>query len=95
MGDLLLVEVADRSLAYDRDIKVPLYARSGIPEVWLVDLAGSSIVVHRQPAKDRYEDVQCLRPGDALAPAGLPGTRISVGAILGATSDDEPTAKQR
>jgi Uma2 family endonuclease len=80
---LLLIEVADRSLAYDRDVKVPLYANSGIPEVWLVDLAGGSIVVHRRPGEKGYQDIQSLGPGDTLAPAGLPGARLSVGAILG------------
>lgn len=80
---LLLIEVADRSLAYDRDVKVPLYAHSGIPEVWLVDLAGGSIVVHRRPREEGYADIQSLYPGDTLSPAGLPGARISVGAILG------------
>jgi Uma2 family endonuclease len=80
---LLLIEIADRSLAFDRDVKVPLYARSGIPEVWLVDLAGGSIAVHRSPGENGYLDVQSLGPGETLAPAGLPGTRLSVGAILG------------
>src|SRR5438552_1870673 len=44
---LLVIEVADTTLAYDRDTKMPLYARAGIPEAWLVDLAADVIQVHR------------------------------------------------
>ena len=46
---LLLVEVADTTLAYDRDFKLPLYARAGIPEVWIADLAGHGIERHAEP----------------------------------------------
>ena len=56
-GDvLLLVEVAETTLAYDRDIKLPLYARAGIPEVWIVDLATPMLQIHRAPSGDRYAD---------------------------------------
>lgn len=80
---LLIVEIADSSLAYDRDVKVPLYARSGIPEVWLVDLAGGAVAVHRRPAGGSYRDVQILRRGDHLAPQALPAARLPVEAIMG------------
>ena len=46
---LLLIEVADSSLAYDRGTKLPLYVRHGIPEVWLVDLAARAVEVHTDP----------------------------------------------
>jgi Uma2 family endonuclease len=80
---LLVVEVADSSLAYDRDVKLPLYARCGLPEVWLVDLAGRSVVAHRDPGKGSYREIQTLRAGDLLAPQALPGARLAVDAILG------------
>ncbi len=80
---LLVVEVADSSLAYDRDVKVPLYARAGIPEVWLVDLAGGAVAVHRRPAGGSFRDVQTLRRGDHLAPQALPEARLPVDSILG------------
>src|SRR5262249_48453126 len=54
---LLIVEVADTSLPHDRDVKVPLYARAGIPEVWLVDLNGESVGVHREPGPQGYREV--------------------------------------
>lgn len=46
---LVLVEVADTSLSHDRDRKIPLYARYGVPEVWLLDLAGRHLDVYRDP----------------------------------------------
>jgi Uma2 family endonuclease len=54
---LLLVEVAETSLAYDRSTKLKLYAEAGIPEYWIVDCAAESIAVHRTPEAGRYRDV--------------------------------------
>lgn len=50
---LLLIEVADTSLDKDREIKLPLYARSAVPEVWIVDLAADVIEVYRDPGAYR------------------------------------------
>lgn len=54
---LLLIEVADTSLTYDREVKLPRYARAGIPEVWLVDLSGRRLSIHRRAAGYYYDDV--------------------------------------
>ncbi|NBC17495.1 MAG: Uma2 family endonuclease [Bacteroidetes bacterium] len=54
---LLLIEVADTSLAYDRDVKLPRYARAGIPEAWLVDLGGRRLTIHRLPAGGAYTQI--------------------------------------
>jgi Uma2 family endonuclease len=51
---LLVVEVADATLATDRGVKMPLYARAGIPEAWLIDLQHALVLVHRDPAADGY-----------------------------------------
>jgi len=51
---LLLIEIADTTLAYDRDTKIPLYAQSGISEVWLIDIKGRHLDVYRQPEEGRY-----------------------------------------
>jgi Uma2 family endonuclease len=69
---LLVVEVADTSLAYDRDVKVPLYAAHGIPEVWLVDLRHRRLDMFRDPGPDGYR--QILRPdaSQVVAPLLLP-----------------------
>ena len=57
---LLLIEVADTTLSYDRDIKIPLYARHGIPEVWLIKLNARSLEVYRGPTKEGYREL--IRP---------------------------------
>ena len=55
---LLLIEVAETSLAYDRSTKLRLYAEAGIPEYWIVDAAAESVEVHRGPHGDSYRDVR-------------------------------------
>ncbi|GAA6761883.1 MULTISPECIES: Uma2 family endonuclease [Thermus] len=69
---LLVLEVADTSLAYDLDRKVPLYARMGVPEVWVQDLQGGRILVFRTPEEDHYRERIWLRPGECLAPLAFP-----------------------
>ena len=54
---LLLVEVADSSLRYDQHVKIPMYARCGIPEVWLIDTSASVLTVHRDPSERGYGQV--------------------------------------
>jgi Uma2 family endonuclease len=80
---LLIVEIADRSLAHDRDVKVPLHARAGLPEVWLADLDGACITVYRGPTPEGYRSSQVLRAGEWLAPLAFPDQRLAVAAILG------------
>ena len=78
---LLLVEVADSSLRFDRLVKLPLYARHGIPEVWIVDLAANVVEVHRGPTAAGYAEATTLGRGAVLRP--LPGTELRVDDILG------------
>jgi Uma2 family endonuclease len=78
---ILLVEVSDSSLAYDRGIKLALYARFGVPEVWIVDLVGAAIEVYRQPAGAAYARKERLTSG-SLTPALVPGVTLDVGALL-------------
>ena len=71
-GDVLLVvEVANSSLDYDRAVKAPLYAAAGVPEFWLVDLVHAGVEVHRAPADGVYDRVERATVGE-LAPAALP-----------------------
>ncbi|MCB1824624.1 MAG: Uma2 family endonuclease [Candidatus Competibacteraceae bacterium] len=69
---LLIIEVADSSLRYDREVKLPLYARHGIAEVWIVDLVLNVVDVHRQPQADRYRESLRLSPPIRLAPLAFP-----------------------
>jgi Uma2 family endonuclease len=80
---LLLIEVADSSLRYDRTVKLPLYARHGIPEVWIVDVEHRSIEVHREPAGDGYATVSREGPGAVLEPVLLPGVVVPAADVLG------------
>jgi len=78
-----LIEVAETSLGYDRDSKIPLYALYGIPEVWLVDLNGATIEVFRGPSPDGYLRAT-QHDGDAVvSPEALPQLELSVRTILG------------
>jgi Uma2 family endonuclease len=81
---LLLIEVAETTAPYDRQVKITLYARAGVPECWLVDLRRNVIEVHRSPGADRYAERRELRPGDRVAPAALPEAALDVAQILGA-----------
>jgi Uma2 family endonuclease len=80
---LLLIEVSDTSLAYDREIKLPLYTRSGIPEAWLVDLTGEVIERHTEPAEDGYRLVRRVRRGETLRSETVPELEVPVDAVLG------------
>ena len=80
---LLLVEVAETSLDYDRLTKLPRYAAAGIPEVWIVNLLARHVEVYREPAGERYLAVTVRTPGESLTPAALPEVAIRVEEILG------------
>lgn len=79
---LLLIEVADSSLRYDRAVKLPLYARHGVPEVWIVDLAGGTVAVHRGPTADGYASVETIARDASVEPLALPGVRLAVAEFL-------------
>lgn len=83
-GDIfIVVEVAETSVEVDRDVKVPLYARAGIPEVWLVDLAGGCVQVFQEPTAQGYQEVRLVRRGDSLAPRGFPDLDLTAHDLLG------------
>ncbi len=80
---LLVVEVAETSAAYDRQVKVPLYARWGVPEAWLVDLEQDRIEVYRGPSPEGYREVQVVARGEQVAPAAFPEAELRVDGLLG------------
>jgi Uma2 family endonuclease len=79
---LLLIEVADTALELDRDIKLPLYAKAGIREVWIVDLTGRTVHVYRQPSLQGYWTSSQARGVEQLTPEALPHLAISASEIL-------------
>ncbi len=80
---LWLIEVMASSADYDRGVKLGLYARSGIAEVWLVDLNEELVEAYRAPASEAYTETRTLRRGENLAPGALPGVVLAVDEILG------------
>ena len=79
---LLAIEVSDSTLRYDRGIKVPLYARHGVPEVWLVDVAGERLLESREPADGGYASERVVDLATPLVPAALPSTRIDLSSLF-------------
>ncbi len=79
---LLLIEVADTSLASDRDVKLPLYAVAGIAEVWLVDLNTNVIERHTEPSESGYRLVRRVGRGETLESVVLPALALPVDAAL-------------
>lgn len=80
---LLLVEVSDTSTEYDREVKVPLYARHGIVEVWLVGLEAGLVEVYRGPAAQGYQEVYQLQRGQGLSSETLPQLELAADEVLG------------
>jgi Uma2 family endonuclease len=81
-GDiLLLIEVADTTASRDREIKVPLYARHGIPEVWLIDLEQKRLEVYHGPKAGEYRHVDIYRK-EQVSPKGLPDVKIDLNELL-------------
>ncbi|MEG4166594.1 MULTISPECIES: Uma2 family endonuclease [unclassified Microcoleus] len=80
---LLLVEVSDSTVDYDRDVKVSIYARSLIQEVWLVGLVKNCLEVYRQPDPNGYSLMLKFWRGQQVAPLAFPDLEVSSDFILG------------
>ena len=78
----LLVEVADASLDYDRDEKLPAYGRSGVAEVWVVNLRDQSLEIYREPHFTGYGSKAVLRAGNTVSPQAFPDAMVDVGELL-------------
>jgi Uma2 family endonuclease len=80
---LLVIEVADSSLSFDRRTKGAIYAEAGIPEYWIVNCEEESIEVYREPKKDGYSSLQTFGVGESVAPLAAPEGSLAVGWIFG------------
>jgi len=78
----LVIEVSDTTLRYDETVKAALYARHGIAEYWIVDVAANTLIVHREPTEDGYLLKRTAKPDEVLEPILLPGLRLAVADIL-------------
>jgi Uma2 family endonuclease len=82
-GDVLLVvEVADTSVNYDRDVKMRLYAQAGIPEAWLVSLPDGWSEVYTEPSPVGYLSMRRALPGTSIAPQAFPDVALAVSELL-------------
>ncbi|MDJ1184661.1 Uma2 family endonuclease [Roseofilum casamattae] len=79
----LVVEVADSTVRGDREIKIPLYARSQIPEVWLLNLPEQCLEVYRDPTPEGYRQVQRLQEGDIVTLQSFPDIQFTIEQLLG------------
>jgi Uma2 family endonuclease len=79
---LLVVEVAQSSAAYDREVKLPLYAQHGVPEVWLVDLDAARLHVCRAPQDGRYAEVGTTATPGPTPLALLDGVSVDLSGVL-------------
>ena len=76
-------DVADASARYDREIKLPLYARHGVGEVWIVDLQARLLRICRVPTGDSYAEVSNSATPGRTPITALPGVEIELSAIFG------------
>jgi Uma2 family endonuclease len=80
---LLLIQVMDSSAETDRDVKLPLYARAGIAEAWLLDLATDRVEAFRQPTLTGYREAETFARNERLAPQAFPDFSLTVADLLG------------
>jgi Uma2 family endonuclease len=79
---LLIVEVSRSTLRRDINVKLPLYARHGIPEVWIVDLKNNQLRTYRSPSEGRYRDTaSTANPGKRIVP-GVPDIAVDLSELL-------------
>ena len=86
---LLIIEVADSSLSYDRDVKAHIYGRNGIPETWVKNLPEDCIERFTEPGPDGYAQHTIHHRGETLTPVSLPDLELAVDDLLPAPDGDE------
>ena len=81
---LLVVEVSDTSLRHDRRTKLALYARFGVPEVWIANIRARTIEAYTDPSNGEYTTRRTFRPGQTVTPAAFPDVALPVADVIGA-----------
>ncbi len=85
---VLIIEVSDSTLPYDRSVKAALYAAAGIPEYWVVNLAEECVEVFRDPAEGAYGSAKVMRTGEMLFALEMPRHPVAVSILLGEGQED-------
>ncbi len=80
---LLVIEIADTSVDYDRDEKIPLYAEAGIPEAWLIDATNDTIEQYTRPTGGQYREQQTLERGQTVTSQSVSKLKLRVNTIFG------------
>ena len=86
---LLVIEVSDSSLSYDRSVKLALYARFNIPEVWIANIPARVVEVYAEPSGGEYTSSRTYRPGETVTPTAFEDMQLPVSRIIGALAEDE------
>ena len=79
---LLIIEVADATADYDREVKIPAYARAGIVEAWLLDLSADCLEAYREPSPAGYRLLRKALPGETVSPLVFPDVILALDDIL-------------
>lgn len=79
---ILVIEVSDTSLRFDRNTKLPLYAAAEVPEVWIINLPANLVEIHQHPDAGIYQQTRLFRPGDSIVSESLPALSLSVNELL-------------
>ena len=79
---LIIIEVSDTTLSYDRDVKSRIYAEANVPETWIMNLPEDCIEAFTQPGSDGYAQHAIYRRGDTISPSTLPDVQFAVEDLL-------------
>lgn len=83
---MLVIEVADTTLTYDRREKIPRYARAGVVEAWIVNIPKGLVEVYSDPEAGKYRSIRRVGRGETIEPKSLPGITVAVSDFLGERS---------
>lgn len=83
----LLIEVSDRTLKYDRELKAPAYARSRVREYWILDVNARQLYMFREPGAEGYTNQVVLAESDLIAPLAFPDCQVSVEDLLNRSAE--------
>jgi len=89
----LAVEVSDSTLTFDLGPKARLYARAGIPEYWVFDIAGRRLIVHRYPEAGSYSVVTAYAEGESVTPLAMPASSFPVAVAFPFAADEVPAGE--
>ena len=79
---LLLIEVSDSTLDYDRDVKTPMYAAAGIPETWIANIPDRQVEAYSEPSGGEYRNRRVFGRGESVSPLAFPDISIPVSRIV-------------